>query len=242
MILLNDYIPAMTPLHERLTALLSFLGVALGAYARRLAVPPQPVPFGHVLLVPILPPSLPPLAPALLQLVWNRFARAARRFAVLCRAWQDGTLRPPRRRAPRARPAPAPQESTAHHSTAQESTAQPPAPKPLRLPRGHAWLHRHAPEMAPVTGTLEALVHDAELRRFAAEEPRVGRLLRPLCRALGVVLPPELRLPPRPRRPRGPRPRPARPARPLPLTHPDLGLAPNIIRAVRYWRKKYGRD
>ena len=211
----------MFPLHERLTWLLAALGTALGAYARRLATPPQPVMLGLSVYVPRqAAPALPPLAPALVQLFWNRLARTIRRFATLHAAWQQGTLKPPRTRTP----------------SETRRTSRPPA---LRLPTGHAWLHRHAPEIAPAAGMLDAFVQDQELRRFATEEPRIGRLLRPICRAFGVVPPPELRLPPRPRAPRKPRPRRERP---LPLTHPDLKLQPYVIRAVRYIRKKYGRD
>ena len=58
----------------------------------------------------------------------------------------------------------------------------------------------------------------------------------------GVDPPAWLALPPRPAAPRKPRTPAPRRKRTLPLTHPDLGLQPYVIRAVRFMRKKYGRD
>jgi hypothetical protein len=213
----------MSPLHERLSWLLATLGAALGAFARRLASPPQPAFIGHHTYVPITEPErLPPLSPAQWQLFWNRTGRAVRRFAVLYQAWIAGTLKPPRPKS--ATPPVAPPE---------------PRPAPLRLPRAFAWLNHRVPEVVPAAGMLDLLVQEPERRRFATEVPRVGRLLRPLCRALGIRPPAELQLPPRTRRPRKPRPRAERP---LPLTHPSLNLRPYEIRAARYFIKKYGRE
>ena len=101
---------------------------------------------------------------------------------------------------------------------------------------------KRCPQAGPSAGWLHDLLQHDHTRAFVAAAPQAGRLLRPLCTALAVEQPAWLKLPPRPRKPRKPRtPRP-RPPRPLPLTHLDLGLAPNIIRAARYWIKKYGRD
>ena len=216
----------MSPLHERLTWLLATLGAALGAVARRLATPPQPAFIGHHTYVPITEPErLPPLSAAQWQLFWNRTGRAVRRLATLFQAWQAGTLKPPAPQRPKS-------------PTTPEALSEP-RPSPLRLPRGFAWLNHRAPEIAPAAGMLDLLVQEPELRRFATEVPRAGRLLRPLCHALGIRPPAELRLPPRPRKPRPPNPRAERP---LPLTHPSLNLRPYEIRAARYFIKKYGRE
>ncbi len=216
----------MSPLHERLTWLLATLGAALGAIARRLATPPQPAFIGHHTYVPITEPErLPPLSAAQWQLFWNRTARAVGRVAALFQAWQAGTLKPP---APVRPKSPTPAEARPE-----------PRPAPLRLPRGFAWLNHRAPEVAPAAGMLDLLVQEPELRRFATEVPRAARLLRPLCHALGIRPPPELRLPPRPRRKRPPRPRAPRR---LSVTDPSLNLRPYEIRAARYFIKKYGRD
>jgi hypothetical protein len=63
---------------------------------------------------------------------------------------------------------------------------------------------------------LETLLKDPEMAALIAAAPQLGRLLRPLCRALGrdpgaAKLPPQ---PPRPKQPRKPRPR--RPKAPRP--------------------------
>ena len=216
----------MSPLHERLTWLLATLGAALGAFARRLATPPQPAFIGHHTYVPITEPErLPPLSAAQWQLFWNRTARAVGRVAALFQAWQAGTLQP--------QAAPRPKSPATPEATPQ------PRPAPLRLPRGFAWLNHRAPEVAPAAGMLDLLVQEPELRLFATEVPRAARLLRPLCHALGIRPPAELQLPPRPRRKRPPRPRAPRR---LSLTDPSLNLRPYEIRAARDFIKKYGRD
>ncbi|MCX7375441.1 MAG: hypothetical protein NTY94_01735 [Alphaproteobacteria bacterium] len=213
----------MSPLHERLSWLLATLGAALGAVARRLATPPQPAFIGHHTYVPITEPErLPPLSPAQWQLFWNRTGRALRRVAVLYQAWIAGTLQPPR----------------PHARTTREATPQP-RPSPLRLPRGFAWLNHRAPEIVPAAGMLDILVQEPELRRFATEVPRAARLLRPLCHALGIGPPPELRLPPRPRKPRPPRPPTSR--RPSP-NDPSLMFRDWERPFIRGIWKKHGRD
>ena len=56
-----------------------------------------------------------------------------------------------------------------------------------RLPAGKAWLVRALGyEAAGYGSQLEALLGEAEMQRLLAEVPAVGRLLRPLCRMLGV--------------------------------------------------------
>lgn len=185
----------MSPLGERLAWIVTTLRAALGAYALRLARPPRPVLLGNHLYHPILKPELlPRLAPALWRLFHARLSRSVERFQALYAAWTAGTLKPPRPSRPRTRkPNPTPTD--------------PPAEPPLRLPRGFAWLNLRAEETVPSAGMLHMLVHDEETQRFVAEVPRAGRLLRPLCQALGVRPPPCLTLPPRPRKPRPRRPR-----------------------------------
>jgi hypothetical protein len=151
-------------------------------------------------------------------LLYLRLGRLLARFAALHAKWRANAL--PRPRAPRpSRPRPRP------------------ATPPLRLPRAFAWVNHRIPECAPPTGLLKQLLHaEPELRRFVADAPSAGRLLRPLCQALGLRQPDWLRLPPRPRRPRPQPPRPPR-ERPLALTDPRLGLQPYVIAAVRHGRK-----
>ena len=112
---------------------------------------------------------------ALVVLLWSRLRRAVRRFAILAAG-----APPPRRRASRPR----------------HRAARTPA---VALPRRAAWLLAPVPEACAVAGRLRDLLETPEARALIASEPRAGRLLRPLCRALGLRLPACLRLPPRSR-------------------------------------------
>jgi len=133
--------------------------------------------------------------------------RQARRFAALVARWQAGTLpalRPPA--VDRARPLPAP-----------ERVAQPRPPG--KLPRGFMWLSRLFPENAvPVQFALSDLVDNwPDTAALVAAAPQAGRILRPMCRMVGLTPPPYLQLPKRPRRPR-----PPRPAKPKPPKFMDI--------------------
>ena len=115
---------------------------------------------------------------ALVVLLWSRLRRAAFRFGILAAG-----APPPRRRASRPR-----------HRAARKPV--------LALPRRAAWLLAPVPEASAVAGRLRDLLQTPEAQALIASEPRAGRLLRPLCRALGLRLPACLRLPSRPRRSR----------------------------------------
>ncbi len=134
---------------------------------------------------------------ALLTLTWYRIHRTINRFERLVTLWQSGKLPKPRPRAARAkRPAPT-------------------TPKP-RLPSGQAWLVRRLQDHHVNTRASQLqhfLANTEELQDFLAAAPQANRLLRPLCRMLGV--PPPVPLPPRPRSARAARPRkPRRPRQP----------------------------
>ncbi len=65
---------------------------------------------------------------------------------------------------------------------------------PLRHPFG--WLAREVPETASLIAELEARLADPALQPLLEAAPdRVGRLLRPLCRALGLTPPAPIRRP-----------------------------------------------
>ncbi len=136
----------------------------------------------------------------LLLLLWSRLRRLSVRFARLAAQVQAGTLRAPRRRP---------------------ATPRPPRPPPRRLPRGFAWLMRPVPEAASAASQLQYLLAEPEMTALIAAAPQAGRLLRPLCRMLGVRPPPSLVLP-RPAPPAAASPRPAMsgPA-PRPASTPD---------------------
>ena len=69
------------------------------------------------------------------------------------------------------------------------------------LPRGVGWLRRLVPisagTMSGNVGTL--LFSDPEMRRFVAEVPQAGRVLRPFCEAMKLKPPEWLALPKRKR-------------------------------------------
>ena len=136
----------------------------------------------------------------------NRINRTIQRFESLVARWQSGTL-------PNPRTTPRPRRAT---------RAEPGAP---RLPRGKAWLVRalahhdgygRASQLAHFLATPEAAA-------FLVAVPRAGRLLRPLCNALGIT-PPDVIAPPPPAHP--PPARPPRPAVPRPPRAPPPGGAP----------------
>jgi hypothetical protein len=142
---------------------------------------------------------------ALLALVWTRLYRMATRFERLVARWRAGTLP-----SPRPSRAGQPRKHT---------------PKP-NFPSAPAWLVARVGYTAAAYGSqLQHALTDPEFADFLATVPQAGRILRPLCRMLGVELPAPLR--------REPRPRPARPKpppkpQPIPFRVPlpkGLGLS-----------------
>jgi hypothetical protein len=150
------------------------------------------------------------LTAPLLLLLWSRLRRMAVRARRLA-ARIDGGMppasppRPARRRAP-SRPY-------------------------MRLPRGLTWLVRAVPATACGAAELQFLLDDPRMAAVA-EAPPMRRLLRPLCRMLGVRPPPRAAAPPAPAAsepcPAQPEPAPPRPprattsplGRPAPLCDP----------------------
>ncbi len=106
--------------------------------------------------------------------IWTRLSRTATRFERLYQRWRDGTLPRPRLRGPRQR---------------ATSPATPPA---RRLPAGKAWVLRavrHHNANAAASRLQYLLGNAPELAAFLAAAPQAGRLLRPLCRMLGIGAP-----------------------------------------------------
>ncbi len=127
-----------------------------------------------------------PAAP-LVPLAWNRLRRLLARFAALVACIEAG--RNLARRAP----------------AAAGARSRPDLPS-LRLPADRGWLLRLAPALDTRLGRgwVEALVSDPDFALLLEAAPRAGRILRPLCHALAIELPPPLRLPARPRKQRRP--------------------------------------
>ncbi|BAJ81674.1 hypothetical protein ACMV_23270 [Acidiphilium multivorum AIU301] len=137
---------------------------------------------------------------AMTVLLWSRLQRAIARFARLAAG-----APPPRPRKPPARPARARS-----------------APD---LPRRRGWLLAPVPEATAAASQLRAFLAEPETRALIAAEPRLGRILRPLCRTLGILLPAPQSCPRRPRAPgtpaaADPPTRPHRPARTGPHPRP----------------------
>ncbi len=124
-----------------------------------------------------------PARTALLVLAWNRISRAATRYERLFAQFRAGTLpqpgapRPPRPARPR---------------------------QPLYLPTRPAWLIAECREAAAIACQLQHFLVTEEAAEFIAAVPRAGRILRPLCRMLGITAPnlhPTLPDPPSPHPP-----------------------------------------
>ncbi len=123
-------------------------------------------------------------AAPLILLLWPRLNRLAARFASLAARVAAGTATPRQRTLPRP------------------AGARPRKPY-ARLPRRFGWLLRLEREAAAAAGSqLRHLLADPEMADILAAAPQAGRLLRPLCRMLGVQPPPALAPAPRRSRPR----------------------------------------
>ncbi len=112
-----------------------------------------------------------------MNLLWARLRRMAARFDRL---------------AARVRSASRPAAPAA--TLRRTPRAQRPQPAG-RLPRGFAWLIRLAPEAAAYGGQLQYMLADQEMAALLAAEPKLRRLLRPLCRMLAIRPGPELLAP-----------------------------------------------
>jgi hypothetical protein len=133
------------------------------------------------------------------------------RFTSLAARAQAGKLRPPRRRTVRPRVAPPPGEPPPPGEA--PPSHQTPDPKPPRqgerlLPQKFGWLIRFVPYEAACFGSqLQHQFSQPEMMALIEAAPQAaGRILRPLCWMLAIPLPPNLRLPPRPRKPKPPKP------------------------------------
>jgi hypothetical protein len=145
------------------------------------------------------------VARPLLILLWSRLNRTVLRFASLAARAAAGRLAAPRQRP--ARPA----------------SVSPPSPSPLSSPRPpaveFAWLVRLVPGTAAYGSQLQYLLATPEMAALLATAPQAGRILRPLCRMLGVPPPPAP-----PARPQAAKPAPAKPE-PAPATPTTSGAA-----------------
>ena len=106
-----------------------------------------------------------PALTALLGLVWSRVARMAARLERLVALWRVGKL--PKARASRA------------------GIARPTGVR-VRYPTTPGWLAAEVWEARAYGSQLAHALTEAEMVAFLAAVPQAGRILRPLCRMLGV--------------------------------------------------------
>jgi hypothetical protein len=130
--------------------------------------------------------------------VITRVHNTIKRFNRLHALWLEGKLPTPKPRAKRER-------------TPRESNP---------IPQGHNWIEQYV--VFPPRYELWSLLETPDLRQFAAEVPAIARMLRPICKMMGLE--PLPTPPPVPRAKREVKPRPKRewPKRPQP---PDICLA-----------------
>jgi len=161
------------------------------------------------------------LAGPLVVLIWSRLRRIAAQVAALAARIAAGRQRRyPARRPPR----PAPRRAAQR-----------------KLPHSPAWLLALVPQAAGYGSQLQHLLAEPEFAALVDAAPQMRRLLRPLCRMLGVRRPAAPALPPRPaepgagaRPPAGfpppPAPPPPRREEPTPL-HPPRACGPPAVPA-----------
>ena len=171
----------------------------------------------------------------LTQPLWARISRARRLFArLLALLAAGGTPRRPGSRTWR-RPPIAPDAAPAlpYHVTLGAG------PLP-RLSRRFAWVIGYIGyRAAGCASQLNHLLQQPGVAEIIAASPGAARTMRPLCRILGIDLPPALRrakLPPRPPTPPRQKPRPPAPPAAPPGT-PDRPLPAYIRAAVRAWKR-----
>ena len=150
-----------TPLHDRITSLITWLADRLASHAGQ-AVGDHPV-----------------LDPTRRGLLLARLRQIAARFAAVL-----GTPIPPPKPAPKP---PEPRFVPTHILTfhPEEPLPEPPPPPPT-LPRTWRWLLRYAPFLIPGRDQMEEFLRDPEIQARLEADPRLGPLLRPLAWMLGV--------------------------------------------------------
>jgi hypothetical protein len=226
----------MLTLTARMTWIATQLRNAIGVFAARQARAHQVTWLGSRAYAPRTAPDQPAKLPdATWLLLFNRLGRLSTRFQALHDRWRSNTL--PARRAPTPR----------QRAGATQSHEELHNPAPPRLPQAQAWVSRRIPEAAPSVGQFEALLHDPQTRALTEAAPQAGRLLRPLCRALGIPQPGWLKLPRRARTPHLLAPLPAGdlapsavepPPAPAPVSAPDRPLQSYVRAAARAWKRK----
>jgi hypothetical protein len=110
-----------------------------------------------------------------------RLTLAMNAIQLLFHRWREGLIRPARKQSQR-QPAEAPAKN------------QPPVkhPSAIVLPRRFGWLPQRLPETAIFADQLQQFLADPEVADLFARCPQAGKILRPICRMLGVQPIPEI--------------------------------------------------
>lgn len=175
-----------------LTLILSGLRAAIGAFMAQQPRPSAVVWLATRAYAPVVAPQirieriLAAIPPETWTRLWTRLGRISTRIHTLYAHWRAGTLpKPPALRPPSV------------------LRARKPRPATPRLPTRHAWVVAAIGyQAAGRSAQLNTLTADPAFTAFITAVPRAARLLRPLCRILGIApLPPALALPPRTRPP-----------------------------------------
>ncbi len=149
--------------------------------------------------------------------IWHRLIYFARRFSALA-------ANPPNPKTVIA--------SEAKQSTAPtDSNPQPVTPR-RELLRRKGWLLLLLPgyQVAGARSQLMHLLDDPDLISLLAENPSLGRVLRPLCHMLRIPIPLHLKLARKPQKPRKPRPKSERKSARKPERKPPLTLLEHLLR------------
>jgi hypothetical protein len=117
--------------------------------------------------------------------LWNHLAATAVRFAAIAEKPLGRARRPGTPAEPGAEPATEP---------ARARTRRPKAAAARRLlvprqhlPTGHGWLVRLSPRSVPFGIELAYFLVQPEMTELLATAPRLWRVLRPICRMLGIT-------------------------------------------------------
>jgi hypothetical protein len=116
-----------------------------------------------------------------------RLMKATFAIQFLFDRWREGRIRPARKQ-PQRQPSKAPAKN---QSPAQDQSD-------IALPRRFGWLPQRVPETAIFANQLQQLLADPEIAALLAQCPQAGKILRPICRMLGVQPIPQILRPPAP--------------------------------------------
>jgi hypothetical protein len=131
------------------------------------------------------------VAGPLIILIWTKLRRAAARFAALAARVHAGTLPSATRRACAKQTLPLPLAGEGRGEGLLKDVRAP-SPRAPRLPNTFGWLIRLVPAAACSRSQLQHLLADPEIAALLSAAPQIGRVLRPLCRALAIDPSPDL--------------------------------------------------